>query len=404
MVTLEEAKYYSDKATIEGGGSKLINSYRDEKGKYPKTINWKDCRLLNIKRENYMKWAEEKNKELIETGILQKNLQSQRITDFLKEEIPKEHPIIKNILPEKSITIIYGAPASCKSIFTQYMGFCIATQRRFLDVYPTRKQNVLFLSTENPKKTDRKRFNALCKGMGINARRRSFKNFKFRYLNRKSVGYLSDDDYFESLSNEIEKNNIEVLIIDTISPLISNLDDNRASEMVRIFNNNLFSLVDKFNLSIILTMHSQKSEKDFLGSVKIKASADVFYELKRDDDNTDVLFLNCHKNRDGEHNLEMSIKFLEKKDTLKNISFEFLKEFKGKQTIRRKEKKKQSEKAEEIVLQVLEENGELQYKNIVLECEKLGEATATIKRAINSLYETKKILKKHGKRGGYYVS
>ncbi len=344
------------------------------------------------------------DKKKLPEKILYKNkpnlLNLTTMPEFLRN-IKKVKRIIERFVHQKAIITIFGEPASCKSILANYIACCISTGAKFFGKYKTIKLPVLYLSSENPQRIDAVRFKAIFKGMKINAIRRALKNLHLFYCERKDIGILNDEIYFSKLENTIRDEGIKVLIIDTLSPMILDLDDNKASEVVFIFKNRLEPLVDNYGITIIFLMHSQKSGRDFLGSVKFKASVDAFYELKREEDKLSFL---SHKDREKEHNLDFRIKFENKNEELKIIHFEHLEEYEGKQSPNNKNNNPvKSEQTKEIILNLLKEK-ELKYKEIVENCISQGFAVATIKRAINSLWETKKIYKKQGKEGGYCVS
>ncbi len=69
MVTKEEARYYSDEATLEGGGAKYINSFKTADGWYPDEMqNNNSLVIINVLPENYEKWAKKKNEEIKRVG------------------------------------------------------------------------------------------------------------------------------------------------------------------------------------------------------------------------------------------------------------------------------------------------------------------------------------------------
>lgn len=333
---------------------------------------------------------------------INRNFDSILIKDLIEEYSDyKDKSIIKKFIPEKSLIIAFGETGSLKSFFINYLGSCIASGKKFLNKYPVIKKPVLLISTENPKKTDSKRFKAVLKGLGINFKRRKNENFNYHYLGRNNISSLNDFGFYATLENKIIENKIGFLIIDTISPLFSDINDNLASEIVKIFNEKLFPLIDKYDLSIFLTIHTQKTGKDYLGSVKIKASSDVFYEVFRDND---IITLLCHKNREGEYNLKIKVNFNNRDEKLNKISFDYLQEFSGKQTVKTKGNDVvKINEVKELITSLLDSQ-ELKYNQIITECKSGGYAVSTIKRAIKELYETKKIKKNPEKDRGYYIT
>lgn len=326
------------------------------------------------------------------------------IQDLLREPIKKANPIIKNLIPEKSIIGIFGEPGSCKSLVADHLGCAVSTGSSFLGEYKVKKQPVLLLPTENHRDLEKIRVRSIFREMKINPTKRKKNKILFSMWERKFISTLNNVVFYSKLEDTISKKKIKLLIIDTISPLISDQDDNRANSVVEIFNERLFPLVDKFGLTIIFLMHSQKSGRDFLGSIKFKASCDVFYEMLRNEKKPEELSLLCHKGRMGETNVKMKISFENRNDLPYRTGFEFIETFSGKQSIKNKDNNPTKIKeCQDLILKELDAN-ELQYKGIINVCEETGYSLSTIKRAINLLYEDKKILKKRGKTGGYYVS
>lgn len=325
------------------------------------------------------------------------------LQNLLRAPVEKENPIVKRFFPEKSTILIFSEPGKCKSLFSNYLGCCVATGSKFLGQYPVKKSSVLFLSTENSERLDTKRFRAILKGMHISPLRRKPKNILFSYCSRSQVGLLDNELYFESLKDKIKTNNVKLLIIDTISPMVYQMDDNRANEVVEIFKERLETLVDEFGLTLVFLIHSQKTGKDFLGSIKWKASVDVHYELQQDEDNNNLLSLLCHKHREGEVNLKMQIDFIKKGESLDKISFSFLEEFEGKQSVKNKDNNPAKlEQCKVFIWNLLQEK-EPQYNEMMSECIKEGFSSSTSKRAIKFLYESNKITKLKGKDRGYAI-
>ena len=385
-----EARRLSDFETLKSGKNFLMVEENEDKKSA--------CAILNILPENYEKF---KKQQQIPEQFLKEDYNPCTVKDFLNIPDKKEKPIINPLVLENAITTFFGLPASCKSILAMNLGVCIATGKKFLNKYKCRKKNLLYLSTESSERLDRKRLRANCRGLKIIPTKRKLENFSFFYCPRKKISLLNDTYYFESLKETIRTKDIKVLVIDTLSPMIADSKD-FASEIVKIYTK-LFSLIDEFNLSIILIMHSQKTGFDVLGSVKHKASADVFYEVRREEkDANNIITLGCHKGREGE--LNISFKIIFNQDKHFSINFEFVDEWGGRQTPKNKDNNpKKEEQTKAFILELLADN-ELPYNQIIKECVLKGYAPATSKRAMNSLYESQKIIKKKGKNGGYCIN
>ena len=74
----QEANYYALKSDLEGGCAKLINSFKNDMGLYPEELTNEIIRNLAIIKSfnnypnNYLKWAEEKNKGINKENLIQK--------------------------------------------------------------------------------------------------------------------------------------------------------------------------------------------------------------------------------------------------------------------------------------------------------------------------------------------
>jgi hypothetical protein len=356
-----------------------------------------------LDEEGRAKFFERNKKNTVFEELEQENYSPCTAKDFLSVPDKKEKPIINPLVLEESIITFFGLPGSLKSILAVYLSVCISTGGKFLNRYKCRKQNVLYLSTENSERLDRKRLRAICRGLKIVPAKRSLDNFRFFYVPRKKISVLNDSKYYNALLEIIRDKKIKVLVIDTLSPMILDTKDG-AEEVVKTYNTKLFPLIDEFGLSIILIMHSQKTGFDFLGSVKHKASADLFYKVERDDE-TNLVTLGCHKGREGETNISFKVIFSSKTKLSSKLScdFEFVKEWQGRQTPKKKEDNtKKEDNVKEYVLEILK-NAELSYTEMTEKCISNGFSPATTHRAINSLYESQIIAKQPGKRGGYHI-
>lgn len=354
------------------------------KSKYGLQQEQGEVKTANIKKEEPLK--------SIPMGLL------------LKEKVEKDSYLIENLILENSIITIYGEPASLKSIVANYISCCIATKTKFLGKFKTKKAKVLYLSAENPKNLDLERFKAIFKGMKIIPAKRKKENLLFEYVGRKDIGILNDDSFYTTLNEKISSEGINLLVIDTLSPLIMNLNDNEARAVVEVFHNRLMPLIDKYNIAILLVMHSQKTGKDFLGSVKFKGESDLFFESERKDDGSGVIVLNCMKARRGEFSFEFKVDFINRKGyNPYKIDFTYQNSYYGKQTPHSKGVDfSQIKKAEEIIKQLLLDS-ELKYSEILSKGTEASISVSSMKRAMNNLYRNHIIKKRMGKNGGYYT-
>lgn len=348
----------------------------------------------------------------------QKDFVAYKIGDFLSV-YEKESYLINEIIQEGTISMIHGLPGTMKSLFGNYMACCIATGTRFLNKYKTKKATVLYLSNENSGRMDKKRFRAIFKGLKINARKRKFENVQLIISKRDTVGLFSDDKFYNQLKERIVNEGIKFLVIDTLSGLISDMDDNKASLIVDLYNNKIFPLVDELDVTILLINHSNKTGTSHLGSVKLSALPDAVYENKKYIAGSQkIIHFIATKNRDGERTRRIKVDIVKKQNVLKKVTFELLEDLEGivyqkgrgrKQSYDSDEEYgeeddvEKQEQAEEIILTGLG-NKEQSYTDLFKSCLDEGISKGTFDRTMNKLFEKDKIIgKRKGKRGGYFL-
>lgn len=253
------------------------------------------------------------------------------LTDFQNYKESKEY-LIKDILKPNEISMIYAPSGQYKSIYAMYMALCIASGKKFLGEYRTKKKPVLILSAENSIQTDKKRLFALMKGLKIRSRKTPI-----YMLPRKDCHDLLSLEYKRELFNLIEEKGIKMLILDTINPLTPEIEDNKAKDVISFFNMFAKRCVDNYNCSVFFLHHTGKNEKNFLGSVKWKAECDNVFRIERRGLQRRFNVYN-EKNREGENaTLGIDIDFTEKAIELELINMEEAKIFDPKKKMNQEE-------------------------------------------------------------------
>jgi len=104
----DEARYYSDKSTLENSGAKYINQFKEGTGKYPEQMqNNKHLVGINVLPENYERWAKEKNKDIIPAIKLIPSLKEEVWTLLLTHKKPEATElIVEHFLENNSVYTI----------------------------------------------------------------------------------------------------------------------------------------------------------------------------------------------------------------------------------------------------------------------------------------------------------
>jgi len=226
--------------------------------------------------------------------------------DYEKYKMPKNY-LIDGLVYPAEISMLYGQTNSFKSIYMLYKAHCLASGRKFLNKFKTKKCPVAILSAENSKNVDKKRMILIRRGLKIRK-----KDLELYILPRSECEDILKPTFKTSLYKFIEEHKIKALFLDTINPLTPDIDDNKAKDVTRVFNDILKTLSDRYNCYVSFLHHTDKKGTQFLGSAKWKANCDVVTRIERKELDNNVTIYN-EKNRDGETNtLKVTINFFEK--------------------------------------------------------------------------------------------
>jgi hypothetical protein len=304
------------------------------------------------------------------------------IRDY-EEYKPSKNYIIDQIMYPNDIEMIYGQSGHMKSLDILYRAVCIVSGRKYVGKFKIKKCPVAIISAENHKKVDKHRLKAIMRGLKIRK-----KDLPLYILPRENCGDLLDDDFKKGVEKFVKKKEIKVLIIDTINPVTPEVDDNKARDVTRVFNEFFKPLVDKYKINICFLHHTDKQARSFLGSTKFKANSDVTSLIDRK--KIESYTITNEKNREGEVNgLEIGVEFInDKNGETKEIKFELIKEIEEK-GMKRIKKKTKSNKIENKIMSVMSSTPKPRHK-LIEECSEVG-SKATIDRVLKKLVKDKKL-------------
>jgi len=202
----------------------------------------------------------------------------------LKFEEPKW--IVENMIPEKGLVAIAGAPESYKSFFSEYIAIKVAKGERLLDEFETIKTSVLIIDQENITSWQHKRFTQLSQD----------EDLPIYIFDKDTASFdLFDDSIIEEILNFIEEYGIGLVIIDTLR-LAHNREENSSTDMKPVIDR-LKELSKK--AAILFIHHNRKSTswnrtptargEDMMGSQTIRGNVDsqlTFTNLGEQPDST----------------------------------------------------------------------------------------------------------------------
>ena len=232
------------------------------------------------------------------------------IKDY-KEHKPCKKFLIKGIKKPNESEMLAAPSAAGKSILALNQALSIASGRKWLDKFQTRKSPVLFVVAENSNDWVKEKLEWMMRGMRVRSNR-----IPLYFLPRNQCEDLMDFSFAARICKIIEEKGIKVVYLDTANPLTPSLDDNSAKDVTGFFNHFLKPVIDKYGVNITFLAHTDKKGNDYLGSMKWFANADCSYRLDRKGlDNRITLF--NEKNRSGEiPTLDIELNFDNEKKTI----------------------------------------------------------------------------------------
>jgi hypothetical protein len=173
------------------------------------------------------------------------------VTSFIDKELESKEPIIDGgVLPEKSVLVVGGTSKLGKSVLDMNMGLCISSGNPFLLQFNVpKRRRVVYLQAE-------------ISPPSLQDRLRKMKNGGpwpeegwFWQITKKGLRLNLDRD-LKLLSDALSQFQPKVLILDPLYKFHS-LDENKAGDMTRLFNN-LDRLITDHDLSIVIAHHHGK--------------------------------------------------------------------------------------------------------------------------------------------------
>ena len=274
------------------------------------------------------------------------------ISELMEKDLPPIRWLIDDILPEEGITIMAAKPSSLKTWAALQMAIDIASGKKFLDKFETRQAPVLILDGESGERLLKNRLEVLKASKELPI-------YYQTYSGRKKF----DKAFFDYTVAFCAVNKIKLVIFDSLIRFIDAKDENSSMDISEAFR--WFSRLKEAGISVLLIHHSRKgtSDIDSLDSVRgsgdIIASCDVGIILFGRMNN--AITIKVGKNRYDEETKPFRAEF--KKDSDKTSHWRYLGVF--------EEKKRESE-IFEIITAILEENGEMNQKNLIANLKATG--------------------------------
>lgn len=211
------------------------------------------------------------------------------------KNLPEPRYVVDGIIPDCAVTLIYGAPGSCKSFLVLDLLASIAHGGLAFNKFCTIQGDAILCAGEAPYGAAQKRWPAWCNARGI-------KNpDDVGFLIVPAVPIVSDRSEIEALMDSIEAAGAHprIVALDTVARSIAGRDESDAST-AGLVTEAAERIRDRFNCAIALVHHSGKDrEKGARGSSAFEANADAVFEVTRDKERG-IVSLKCTKMKDAD--------------------------------------------------------------------------------------------------------
>lgn len=201
--------------------------------------------------------------------------------------------LIPGVLPATGTGMLYGDSGSYKSFLALDMALTLANGIAGQWNAPPVKNDVLFMAGEGPVATGRKRWPAWNLWRDIEFRT------DHRFFIKNRVPFFSDSEAWEFVKQDLAdlKAKPSLIVIDTMSRLLTGLDENSAKDVTMV-TNFLEELARYYECFVLVVHHTGKDQKrGARGSSVFYANLDVMLTTRKSQDGT---YLRVLKQKDAD--------------------------------------------------------------------------------------------------------
>lgn len=256
----------------------------------PRQLSW----LYDVVRKLDSDTARKLQGRLIRRGLGLTTITDDKFTFKTDLDLMASPPIkwlIAGVLPEKSLSVVYGPPKSFKSFFVIDAAYSIAAGCNWMG-RETEQGGVLYIAAEGVEGLG-KRIKAWRKHKGIPS------DVSFPFLAWGGGINLSDPNEVDKLIRSIPENfDLKLVVIDTLNRCMEG--DENSSKDVKAFIDGCATLKEKLGVTVIIVHHSGKDRsKGPRGSNSIEGSVETMIEVRRDQEEF-VTLINHKQKEDKE--------------------------------------------------------------------------------------------------------
>lgn len=222
-----------------------------------------------------------------------------------------ELPPLREVVPgfvRPGLITVFGAPGSLKSLLLADLCVCAALGRPWLEplptesvqAKPTQQTAVVWLDTDNGRRTTCARFGALLRAYGVTDPNASVPLYPFALPSPAFVA--GDDGAAAAMRDLVQHYKAGLLVIDNLGNVLGDADENSA-EMAVVMGN-LRRLAEDADCCVVLIHHQRKANgtkaragETLRGHSSIEAALDLALMVERDETQRDLVTLRPTKCR-----------------------------------------------------------------------------------------------------------
>jgi len=202
------------------------------------------------------------------------------LSDGLELPPPREY-LAGSLFPRPSLSLLFGAPGSLKSLFLMDLSVCVAAGKDWLGEFPTRQGSVLWLDKDSGRDRLIRRFLALLKGHDLERCPVDFLAFPQPTFVAGGPGAAEAVHRLISLA---ERKGYSLIVLDNLGS-VSGARDENSPEMIEVMGRLRF-ITEETGAAVIVIHHKTKGRRDRPGDMlrghsSIEGALDLALFLER---------------------------------------------------------------------------------------------------------------------------
>jgi hypothetical protein len=217
---------------------------------------------------------------------------------------PAQSYVVPGLLPVPSLSVLYGAPGTLKTMLMQDLAICVAGGIPWLRPvpgnpvaasFPCKKSSVLFIDVDSGWERTERRFAALRRGHNVPP------GAELRYVSFPNPPLIANDPVsVDRLVSDVQRCGARFVVIDNLGAISGSVIEN-SSQMIDVMQG-LRSVAERANAAVLIIHHVSRPDRlhtndSIHGHDYIRSALDLALLVERRDA-SDIVTLRATKSRD----------------------------------------------------------------------------------------------------------